>query len=114
MPILIYALSAVYVLAINLYAFLLLKTQKKQRSNGQEHTVSDGKLFMTALLGGALTIYISMFILKYRLKNLFFMVIMPLIITVNIYICIVLFSNDFGLFFLSSLSPVLSKILPLI
>ncbi len=108
MPILIYALAIVYVLAINVYAFLLLKTQKKERLNGEPHTVSDGKIFMTALLGGALTIYVSMFILKYRTKNLFFMVIMPLIITVNVYICIVLFTNDFGLFVLRALPPLLS------
>ena len=112
MPILIYALATVYVLAINVNAFLLLKTQKKERLSGMPHTVSDGKIFMTALLGGALTIYVSMFILKYRTKNLFFMVVMPLIITVNVYICIVLFTNDFGLFLLNAIRPTVSKLIP--
>lgn len=114
MPILIYALVVVYVIAINVYAFLLLKTQKKERVSNEPNTVSDGKIFMTALLGGALTIYVSMFLLKYRTKNLFFMVIMPLIITINVYICIVLFTNDFGLFLLSAVTKSISKTPPLI
>lgn len=77
----------------------MLKHQKTAREEGDEEniTVSDTKLLITAVLGGALGIYIMMFILKYRLKSLVMMVFIPVLIAVNVYTCIFIFNWRFGL-----------------
>ena len=86
----------VYLIAINLYSFILLRSQKISFDEGNECAVKDGKLFIAGLLGGALAIYVSMFIFKFRLQSLFLMVIMPVLIVVNAYIVITCFSQNFG------------------
>jgi uncharacterized membrane protein YsdA (DUF1294 family) len=92
--ILLYIILIVYLLAINLYSVLLLKEQKKTIDDCLEHSekINDGKIFFTALLGGALGIYVSMFIMKYRLKSMFLMVFMPVLIAVNIYLILLFIS----------------------
>jgi len=87
----------VYYIAINVYSFLLLVSQKKSTDECKEKTVRDGSLFITGLLGGALGIYVCMFVFQYRLRSLFLMVTMPVLIVVNIYLLIMGFSNNFGL-----------------
>ena len=93
--ILIRILLVVYVLAVNLYSFLLLKAQKQEMENGEKVT-RDLKLYVVALLGGGIGIYVGMFCLRFRLKNFFLMVIIPILITLTIYFCIVTFANNFG------------------
>ncbi len=94
MPILFIILFIVYLFAINFYGVLILHFQKKSREELDEHSkVSDVKLFLTALLGGALGIYVFNFIFRYRLKSFVFMVVMPLIIALNVYLVIVAFRN---------------------
>ncbi len=85
-----------YVLAINVYSFILISLQKKQVDERTKSTIKDAKLFVTGLLGGALGIYVAMFIYSYRLQNLFLMVFMPLLIVLNFYLLIVGFTNNFG------------------
>ena len=97
MPVLIYVLIITYVLAINFYGVLMLRFQKKERENNNEYlSVGDGKLFLAGLLGGAIGIFAFMFIFKYRTKSLFLMIIMPLLIAINIYVAILIFSNGLG------------------
>ncbi len=100
MPTLFYILIITYVIAINLYGILMLKFQKKAREAGDEEniTISDGKLLFAGLLGGALGIFVFMFILKYRLKSLIMMVLMPLFISLNGYLIYTAFSNGFSFF----------------
>ena len=97
MIILVYTLVSVYVIAINVYSFMLLNSQKKSEENGECSRVRDGNLFITAILGGALGIYLAMFILKFRTKSLFLMVFMPVIATLNAFILIYGFLNGFWL-----------------
>ncbi len=85
-----------YVLAINVYSYLLVLTQKKQNDEQVKSSVKDAKLFVAGLLGGALGVYIAMFALSYRLQNLLLMVIMPILIVLNIYVLILAFTNNFG------------------
>jgi uncharacterized membrane protein YfcA len=78
---LLYSVLVVYILAINFYAVILLKTDR------------DGKLILAALLGGAVGAYVSMFILKYKLNNMLLMILMPVLSVVNIYLFIVAFRS---------------------
>ncbi len=81
----LYVLLTVYILAINFYSFRLLKTQQEAWDSGEKIGKNDGKLILAALLGGATAIYVTMFILRFRLSNLLFMILMPLIAVVNFY-----------------------------
>lgn len=101
MPTLFYIILIVYVVAVNFYGILMLHFQKKARQNGDEEniTISDGKLLLTGLLGGATGIFVFMFIFKYRLKSLFMMVIMPILIAINVYLIITSMRNGFRYYF---------------
>lgn len=97
--ILLYIIFIVYILAINFYAVLLLKSQKDEYIDDESKmNKGDGKLILTAILGGAISIYISMFIMRYRLKNLLFMILMPVIGVINVYLCIAAFRSGFTFF----------------
>ena len=97
MALLLQIILIVYLIAINFYAFLVVHYQKKAREDKEGGDVHDSKLYITALLGGALGIYVTMFCKRYRLRNLFLMVIMPVLIAVNAYLVFLAFSSDFGL-----------------
>ena len=98
MPTIIYIIAIVYALAINVYGVMILKFQKQSRENGDEESliITDGKLLLTGFLGGAVGIYVFMFIFKYRLKSLVMMVVMPLFITLNIYALYLLFNKGYN------------------
>ena len=100
MPTIVYIIIAVYLLAVNFYGILMLKFQKKAREEGDEENIaiSDSKLLLAGLLGGATGIFIFMFIFKYRLKSLFLMVVMPVLIAINVYLIILAFNSGFGFF----------------
>ena len=85
-----------YIIAINVYSYLLVLTQKKQMEEHLKSSVRDSKLFVAGLLGGALGVYIAMFTLSFRLQNLFLMVVMPILIVLNLYLIILAFINNFG------------------
>ena len=97
-PVFLYVLVAVYLGAVNVYGILILKFQKESRESGDEETaISDFKLMFTALIGGATGIYVFMFIMKYRLKSILLMVGLPVLITVNVYLTILAFTQGFSL-----------------
>ncbi|MBR2322470.1 MAG: hypothetical protein IKA54_02620 [Clostridia bacterium] len=98
MIVLIRILIAVYLIAINFYAFMLVRAQKIQRIEDGESKVKDGKLFLTGAIGGALGIFISTFILSYRKDSLLLMVVMPLLFAVTAYFLILGFMTDFNFF----------------
>ena len=87
-------LIGVYFLAVNFYSFMLLRSQKSARENGED-SVRDIRLYVVAMLGGALGIYIGMLCLKYRLKNFLLMVLMPIFIALTVYLTIIAFINNF-------------------
>ena len=96
MLVLIQILAGTYFLAINVYSFLLMLSAKRADEEGDcKRRVRDGSVFVAALLGGAAGVYISMFTLKYRLRSLIFMVTMPVLTILNVYILITCFSNNF-------------------
>ncbi len=100
MPVLVYIVFIVYLVAVNLYGILMLRFQKKSREDDvEDNEISDAKLLLTALLGGATGIFVFMFIFKYRLRSLFLMVTLPVLISINVYLIFMAFRGGFGLFY---------------
>lgn len=96
MPTLFYILVITYVIAINLYGVLMLKFQKKAQENDHYTKISDAKLYIAGILGGATGIFIFMFIFKHNLRSLFMMVLMPMFIVLNVYSIMILLNGGFG------------------
>ena len=96
--VLLYIIFAVYILAVNFYAVMLVKTQRDESLDDNGKGKGDGKLILTAILGGAISIYVSMFIMKYRLKNLLLMILLPVIAVLNVYFCVGAFRSGFTFF----------------
>lgn len=94
---LLYIIFAVYIAAINFYAVLLIKAQRDEYGDNQPKT-GDGKLILTAILGGAIALYVSMFIMRYRLKNLLLMILLPVIGVLNVYFFVLAFRSGFTFF----------------
>ncbi|MBQ5927067.1 MAG: hypothetical protein IIX01_03985 [Clostridia bacterium] len=94
----LYLFFFTYILAINFYAFLLVKRLKDETVDGEYDKTSDGRLMITGLLGGAVAIYVCMFIFKYRLKSLFLMIFIPLLAVLNIYLSVLAFRSGFTFF----------------
>ncbi len=119
--ILLYILLIAYIIAVNFYAFVLVKTlrekEKQAELNAQAEPLisatenvtergadpatkpaakSTGKLCITGALGGAITIYVCMFIMKYRRTDLLLMVLMPLLGVLNVYLWVLLFRSGFS------------------
>lgn len=81
----LYVCFVVYIFAVNFYGFRFLKSQKESVEAG-EPPRGDGKLLLAAFLGGAIAIYAAMFAMQYRLGNLIFMLGMPLLAVLNVYL----------------------------
>lgn len=91
---LLYIIAAVYIAAVNLYGFMLVKTQKKQRDERGERAASaDAKLLIAALLGGGAAIYTAMFLTKFRTDSMLLMILVPVIIVLNFYLFFILFRS---------------------
>lgn len=82
----LYILLATYICAVNFCAFCLIKRQYNEwEADEKALGKGDGKLMLIALLGGSLTLYVTMFVLKYRLSNILFMISLPVLAVLNIY-----------------------------
>ena len=55
----------------------------------------DWKLVLCAALGGAVTIYVCMFVFRYKLNNLFLMLVTPILAAANGYLWFLLLSTRF-------------------
>lgn len=96
---LLYIIFIVYILAVNFYAVLLIRSQRDEScGNESKMNSGDGKLILTAILGGAIAIYVSMFLMRYRLKNLMLMILMPVLAVLNVYFVILAFRSGFTFF----------------
>lgn len=97
--VLLYVLVAVYILAVNFYGFRLVRSQYEE---GETETKLRGevvRMLFTAALGGALAQFITMLVLRFRLKNLVLMIALPLLIVLNGYCIFLIFRAIAGLTF---------------
>ena len=96
--ILLYIILTVYILAINFYSVLLIKAQRDEFGDSNTHKTGDGKLILAAILGGAIALYVSMFIMKYRIKNLLLMIGLPVLGVLNVYLFFMAYRSGFTFF----------------
>jgi len=69
-----------------------LKPDSKNKiKDKSKKPVSDITIFIVAALGGALSIYASMFFMKYKLKNIIYMLLIPAVIGLNIFCILEIF-----------------------
>lgn len=95
----LYILFGVYLAAVNLYAFLLVKERKKRvTERGEEEKDTNARLLLAGFLGGALAAYAAMFVYKYKTDNVLMMILLPLLGAANIYLAFALVKSGF-LFF---------------
>ena len=87
----------VFLLAINTYGFILVKQQKDMEEDSPCKQ-GYGKLLICALLGGAIAVYVAMFIFKYKLDSLVLMVFVPVLFAVNVFFAYLLFRANFGFY----------------
>ena len=83
--VLLYVLVTVYILAVNFYGFRLVRSQYEEGGTEDELRGEAVRMLLTAALGGALAQFITMLVLKFRLKNLVLMIALPLFIVLNGY-----------------------------
>jgi uncharacterized membrane protein YsdA (DUF1294 family) len=75
---------------------LSLKNDYISDERGQNY--GDGKLLLAALLGGAISIYVTMFITKFKLKNILLMIALPVIAVFNVWFCVIAFRSGMTFF----------------
>lgn len=93
---LMYIIFSVYILAVNFYSVMLLIAQKNEYLTDENKLNSgDGKLILAALLGGATGIYVAMFITRFKLRNMLFMILMPVISALNIWFIVLAYRSGF-------------------
>lgn len=98
--VLLYIIFGVYIAAINFYAVLLIRSQRDEYGDSGSRVHGDGKIILTAILGGAIALYLSMFFMRYRLKNLLLMILLPVLGVLNVYFFVLAFRSGFTFFVL--------------
>lgn len=91
---LLYIIIATYIAAVNVYSVMLLLSQRNEFLIDESKLNSgDGKLLLTAILGGAIGIYVTMFITRFKLKNMLLMITLPVIAVLNVWFFIIAFRS---------------------
>lgn len=93
--ILLYIVFSVYIVAVNFYAVMLIRSQRDENGATDGKVTGDGKLILTAILGGAIALYVSMFIMRYRLNNILLMLLLPVIAVFNVYFFVLAYRSGF-------------------
>ncbi len=93
---LVYIVLATYIAAVNVYSVMLLLSLRSEYLLDESKLNSgDGKLILSALLGGAIGIYVTMFITRFKLKNMLLMIILPVIGVLNVWLFVLAFRSGF-------------------
>ncbi len=80
----LYILFSVYILAVNFYGIRYIKALRDGDETGDSRA-GDGKLVLTALLGGAVSIFATLLAMRYRLNSMTLMIFLPVIAVLNVY-----------------------------
>lgn len=92
----LYIILATYIAAVNVYSVMLLLSQRNEFLSDEDKLHSgDGKLLLSALLGGAIGIYVTMFITRFKVKNMFLMIALPVIGVLNVWFFVLAFRSGF-------------------
>ena len=78
-------LTLVYLLTINLLTFFSFILDKKRSRKGQWR-ISEKQLLFLSLIGGSLGGFVAMVLARHKTKKLKFIVGVPLLLLVNIYV----------------------------
>lgn len=93
---LLYIIFGAYIIAVNVYSVMLLISLKNEALFDEtKKNVGDGKLLLSAILGGAIGIYVTMFITRFKLKNMLLMILLPVIAVLNVWFCVLAFRSGF-------------------
>ena len=93
---LLYIIFATYIAAVNVYSVMLLLSQRNEYLMDESKlNCGDGKLILSALLGGAIGIYVTMFITRFKLKNMMLMIALPVIGVINVWFFVLAFRSGF-------------------
>ena len=95
--ILLYLILTVYILAVNFYGFRLVRSQYEEGGTEDKLRGEAVRMLLTAALGGALAQFITMLVLRFRLKNLVLMIALPLFIVLNGYCFYLIYQAIAGL-----------------
>lgn len=79
-----------YICIIQLVAVIITVTDKKNSAKGKWR-VREKTLLLTALLGGASSMYITMLIIRHKTKHIKFMLLLPLMIVLHTAILYMIF-----------------------
>lgn len=79
-----------FLLTINISSLLIMGLDKS-RSRTNKRRISEKSLFFLALFGGALGIYLGMFLFRHKTKKWYFAWIIPLLLALNLYLFFILF-----------------------
>lgn len=94
--VLLYIVFAAYIISVNVYSVMLLLSLRNDAMYDEDKQNSgDGKLLLSALLGGAIGIYVTMFITKFKLKNMLLMILLPVIAVLNVWFFVIAFRSGF-------------------
>ncbi|MDE7380016.1 MAG: hypothetical protein K2N14_03085 [Clostridia bacterium] len=95
---LLYIVFGVYIAAVNVYSVMLLLSLRNDcLIDDSKINAGDGKLILSALLGGAIGIYVTMFITKFKLRNMLLMILLPVIAVINIWFVVLAFRSGLTL-----------------
>ncbi len=90
----LYIVFGTYLIAVNVYSVMLLLSIRNEALMDEDKLNSgDGKLLLSAILGGAIGIYVTMFITKFKLKNMLLMILLPVIAVINVWFCVAAFRS---------------------
>lgn len=86
-----YVILAVYLIAVNAYAFLLIRSLKrKSTERGSAARGGYGKIFVAGILGGAAAGYAAMIAFQYKTDKILPMTLLPVLAALNIYAIVML------------------------
>ena len=83
------AVLLIYFAVVNLLAFFLFAIDKRMAKKNRDR-VSEAKLFLISILGGALGAWGGMYFFRHKTKHWLFVVLIPLILLVQVGVAIYL------------------------